>query len=143
MGAERGINYQEEDFVAVVKALTNGKGADLILDMIGGDYVARNIESLSRDGRLVLIGVQHGPNAEVPLMPLIMKRITITGSALRARSVQEKGMIADALKENVWPLLEKGTVKPVIHATFPLVEASSAHALMESSTHIGKILLTI
>lgn len=143
LGAERGINYEEEDFVEVVKELTGGKGVDLILDMIGGDYVARNLEALGRDGRLVLIGVQHGPKAEVPLMPLIMKRITFTGSALRARSVPEKASIAEALKENVWPLLDSGKVKPVIHATFPLAEASASHALMESSTHIGKIVLTM
>jgi len=143
LGAERGINYQEEDFVEVVKELTGGKGVDLILDMIGGDYVARNLDALGRDGRLVLIAVQRGPIAKVPLLPLIMKRLSVTGSALRGRSVREKGMIAETLKENVWPLLERGRVKPVIHATFPLEEASAAHALMESSTHIGKIVLTI
>jgi putative PIG3 family NAD(P)H quinone oxidoreductase len=143
LGAERGINYQEEDFVEVVKELTDGKGVDLILDMIGGDYVARNLDALGKDGRLVLIAVQHGPTAQVPLLPLIMKRLNVTGSALRGRSVREKGMIAEALKENVWPLLENGKVKPVIHATFPLEEASAAQTLMESSTHIGKIVLTI
>jgi NADPH2:quinone reductase len=143
LGAERGINYEEEDFVEVVKELTGGKGVDLILDMIGGDYVPRNIEALGRDGRLVLIAVQHGPKAEVPLLPLIMKRITFTGSALRGRSVPEKASIAEALKKNVWPLLESGKVKPIIHTTFQLAEVSASHALMESSMHIGKIVLTI
>jgi putative PIG3 family NAD(P)H quinone oxidoreductase len=143
LGAERAINYREEDFVAVAKAATGGKGLDLILDMVGGDYVQRNIESLRADGRLVYIAFLGGAKVEVNLLPLMLKRLTLTGSTLRARSPEFKGAIADSLRQKVWPLIEAGEVKPVIAERFALAEAAAAHGLMESSTHIGKIVLTI
>jgi putative PIG3 family NAD(P)H quinone oxidoreductase len=143
LGAKRAINYKTEDFVQVVKDLTGGKGVDVILDMVGADYIERNIKSLATEGRLVSIGFQKGSKAEVNFMPVMLKRLTVTGSTLRIQSVESKGRIARALKENVWPLIEKGAVKPVIHATFPLAEAAKAHALMESNQHIGKIVLTV
>jgi NADPH2:quinone reductase len=143
LGAKRAINYKAEDFVQVVKDLTGGKGVDVILDMVGADYIERNIKSLATEGRLVHIGFQKGSKAEVNFMPVMLKRLTVTGSTLRIQSVESKGRIARALKENVWPLIEKGAIKPVIHATFPLAEAAKAHALMESNQHIGKIVLTV
>jgi len=143
LGAKRAINYRTEDFVQVVKDLTGGKGVDVILDMVGADYIERNIKSLATEGRLVHIGFQKGSKAEVNFMPVMLKRLTITGSTLRIQSVESKGRIARALKDNVWPLIEKGAVKPVVHATFPLAEAAKAHALMESNQHIGKIVLTV
>jgi putative PIG3 family NAD(P)H quinone oxidoreductase len=143
LGAERAINYREEDFVAVAKAATGGKGLDLILDMVGGDYVQRNIESLRADGRLVYIAFLGGAKVEVNLLPLMLKRLTLTGSTLRARSPEFKGAIANSLRQKVWPLIEAGEVKPVIAERFALAEAAAAHGLMESSTHIGKIVLTI
>lgn len=141
LGAERAINYREEDFVAVVKDLTEGRGVNVILDMVGGDYVARNIEALATDGRLVNIAYLQGSKVEVNLMPVMLKRLTLTGSTLRPRSLEEKSAIAEALRAEVWPLLDAGRVKPVVHATFPYTRASEAHALMESSSHIGKIIL--
>lgn len=143
LGAKRAINYRTEDFVQVVKDLTGGKGVDVILDMVGADYIERNIKSLATEGRLVHIGFQKGSKAEINFMPVMLKRLTITGSTLRIQSVESKGRIARALKENVWPLIEKGAVRPVVHATFPLAEAAQAHALMESNQHIGKIVLTV
>jgi len=143
LGAKHAINYKAEDFVQIVKDLTGGKGVDVILDMVGADYIERNIKSLATEGRLVYIGFQKGAKAEVNFMPVMLKRLTVTGSTLRIQSVESKGRIARALKENVWPLIEKGTIKPVIHATFPLAEAAKAHALMESNQHIGKIVLTV
>jgi putative PIG3 family NAD(P)H quinone oxidoreductase len=143
LGAERAINYREEDFVAVVKAATGGKGLDLVLDMVGGDYVQRNIEALRPDGRLVYIAFLGGSKVEVNLLPLMLKRLTLTGSTLRARSPEFKGAIAENLRRKVWPLIERGEVKPVIAESFPLARAAAAHRLMESSTHIGKIVLTI
>lgn len=143
LGAERAINYRETDFVAAVKDLTAPSGVDVVLDMIGGDYVARNMEILATDGRLVQIGVQGGATAQVDLVRLLRRRLTLTGSTLRARSVVEKGAIAQAVEAHVWPLLESGAVKPIIYRTFPLRAAAEAHRLMESSEHIGKIVLTV
>ena len=143
LGAERAINYSEEDFVAVVRELTEKRGADLILDMVGGDYLARNVRALAVEGRLVQIAVRMGAEATIPLGLLMVKRLVLTGSTLRPRTVAQKGAIADALEREVWPLLAEGSVRPVIHTTFALDEAARAHALMESSAHIGKIVLTV
>jgi putative PIG3 family NAD(P)H quinone oxidoreductase len=143
LGAERAFNYRESDFVAAVNETTRGRGVDLILDMVGGDYVARNIEALATDGRLVQIGLLGGYRAQVNLIALMQRRVTLTGSTLRARSVAEKGAIAAALRQRVWPLLESGAVAPVIHATFPLRSAAEAHRVMDSSEHIGKLVLVV
>ena len=143
LGAERAINYREEDFVEVTKSATGGHGVDVILDMIGGEYVPREIAALAEEGRLVLISTMGGAKAEIDLRAVMGRRLTITGSTLRARSSEFKGGIARSLRANVWPLLESGSVKPVVHATFPLERASEAHRLMESSEHIGKIVLTL
>ena len=143
LGAERGINYRTEDFTAVVKELTSGRGVDLILDIVGADYLARNMATLATDGRLVEIGFMGGKSAStIDLGDVLRRRLTITGSTLRPRTVGEKGAIAEALRREVWPLFETGRVKPVIHRRFPLDEAAAAHRLMESSEHIGKIVLT-
>lgn len=143
LGAERAINYRTEDFVAVLKDLTDGRGVDLVLDIVGGEYAARNIAVLAVDGRLVQIGLMGGAAlATIDLGVILQRRLTITGSTLRARTVEEKGVIAAALRREVWPFLEDGRVKPVIYRTFPLVEAAAAHRLMESSEHVGKIVLT-
>lgn len=142
LGAERAINYRNEDFVAVVAELTGGKGVDLILDMVGGSYIERNIATLAVEGRLVQIAFQQPSKIEIDFLPMMLKRLTITGSTLRPRTVEQKAEIAAGLREKVWPLIEAGKVKPLIHKTFPLGEAAAAHALMESSTHIGKIILT-
>jgi putative PIG3 family NAD(P)H quinone oxidoreductase len=141
LGAERAINYREVDFTTVVHEMTGGRGVDVVLDMVGGDYVPRNISSLAIEGRLVQIALQKGSTVEFDMRPLLTRRLTITASTLRPRSALEKGAIADAVLKNVWPLLESGTVKPVIHATFPLRAAAEAHRLLESSRHIGKIVL--
>jgi putative PIG3 family NAD(P)H quinone oxidoreductase len=141
LGAERAIDYREEDFVQVVKEATGDKGVDVILDMVGGDYVQRNISALAPDGRLCYIAFLGGSKAEVDLLPMMLKRITISGSTLRARSVEFKGAIARNLRDQVWPRIAAGEIKPVVHATFPLAEAAEAHRLMESSVHIGKIAL--
>ena len=143
LGAERAINYKSEDFVAIVKDLTGGRGVDVVLDMVGGEYVPGELVSLAEEGRLILIATMGGTSAQVDLRTVMVRRLTITGSTLRPRSVAFKGAIARALREKVWPLLEAATVKPVVHATFPLGLASSAHALMERGEHIGKIVLTI
>jgi putative PIG3 family NAD(P)H quinone oxidoreductase len=143
LGAERAVNHRSEDFVAVVREATGGRGVDLVLDMVAGDYVQRNIEALAVEGRLVLIAFLRGARVDLDLRPLLLRRLTLTGSTLRPRSVEQKGAIAGALREKVWPLLESGRVRPVIHATFPLAEAASAHRLMESNTHIGKIVLNV
>jgi NADPH2:quinone reductase len=142
LGADVAVNYRSEDFVAVTKQATGGKGADLILDMVGGDYIERNYEAAAVDGRIVQIAFQASPKATVNFTRLMLKRLTHTGSTLRARPVADKAAIARALEANVWPLLAAGSIKPVIHKTFPLTEAAAAHALMESSQHIGKIVLT-
>ncbi|MDO8072293.1 NAD(P)H-quinone oxidoreductase [Janthinobacterium sp. SUN176] len=143
LGAERGINYRTEDFVAVVKDLTGGKGVDVILDMVGGDYLPREIDCLADDGRIGLIAVQGGTKAELDLGSLLRRRLTVTGSTLRPRSVAFKAAIASHLRATVWPLIEAGKIKPVIYQTFPLEKANEAHALMEASTHVGKIMLQV
>jgi NADPH2:quinone reductase len=141
-GASRAVNYRDEDFVAVLKEATGGRGVDLILDMVGGDYTPRNLDLLALEGRLVQIAFRKSPVTTVDLSVVMRKRLTLTGSTLRPRSVAEKGAIAAALREHVWPLLERQAVRPIIHATFPLEQAADAHRLMESSAHIGKIALT-
>jgi NADPH:quinone reductase len=143
LGATRGIDYKHEDFVKVIKDTTAGRGVDVILDMVGGDYIQRNISALAVDGRLVYIAFLRGPQAELNLLPLMLKRGWLTGSTLRARPVEQKGAIAAALRRQVWPLLDRGKVKPQIYQTFPLAEAAEGHRLMESSAHIGKIMLAI
>jgi putative PIG3 family NAD(P)H quinone oxidoreductase len=143
LGAVRGINYRTEDFVEVIRQDTAGNGVDVILDMVGGDYFDRNLQVAAVEGRLVIIAMLGGSRAELKLNTLLTKRLTVTGSTLRSRTVEEKAAIADAVRSNVWPMLESGRVHPVIHATFPLAEAAAAHALMESSNHIGKIVLTV
>jgi len=143
LGASRAINYRTEDFVAVVKELTGGKGVDVILDMVGGDYVPRELACLADDGRLSLIAFLGGTRATIDMTDILRRRLTITGSTLRARSVEVKGAIAQSLKQKVWPLIEAGRIKPVIYRIFGLEEASAAHALMESSAHVGKIILEI
>jgi len=143
LGAERAINYKEEDFAAVVKELTGGNGVDVVLDMVGGDYVAREVSCLADDGRIVVIALLGGAKANVDLGQVLRRRLTITGSTLRPRPVAFKAQIARELRERVWPLLAGGTIKPVIFKTFPLEQASEAHALMESSTHVGKIMLDV
>jgi NADPH:quinone reductase len=141
LGAERAINYRTEDFAAVVKQLTGGRGADVILDMVGGDYVPRELTCLADDGRLVLIAFLGGTKATIDMTDILRRRLTITGSTLRPRPVEVKAAIANALRQKVWPLIEAGKIKPVIYKTFALKDASQAHALMESSTHVGKIVL--
>lgn len=143
LGADVAIEYKREDFAAVIKEKTTGRGVDVILDMIGGDYFQRNINSLAMDGRLVSIAYARGARVEINFTPVMRNRLTITGSTLRSRTVEQKGAIAAALHAKVWPLLEKGTVKPVIDRTFPLAEAAAAHHRLEGSSHIGKIVLTV
>ncbi|MEQ8227108.1 MAG: NAD(P)H-quinone oxidoreductase [Rhodospirillales bacterium] len=143
LGADRAVDYREEDFVDAAKDFTGGKGVDVILDMVGGDYIARNLKSLNRDGRLVNIAFMKGSKAEINFMPLMLKRLTITGSTLRAQSVARKGIIARAVRETVWPLITDGKVKPVIYKTFSLDQAKEAHELMESNRHIGKIVFQV
>jgi NADPH2:quinone reductase len=143
LGAERAINYRTEDFVEVTKSATGGRGVDVILDMIGGEYVPREVAALAEEGRLVLISTMGGAKAEIDLRAVMGRRLSITGSTLRVRPVEFKGGVARSLRANVWPLLESGAVKAVVHATFPLERADDAHRLMESSEHIGKIVLTL
>ncbi|MGH7054707.1 MAG: NAD(P)H-quinone oxidoreductase [Stellaceae bacterium] len=143
LGAAAAINYRTEDFVAVARRMTDGKGVDLILDMVGGSYFPRNLRALAVEGRLVQIAFQEGSEVSCNLTPIMTKRLTVTGSTLRPRSVAEKGAIAAALKDKVWPLIEASRVKPVIHKVFPLEEAAAAHALMEGGVHIGKIVLAV
>ncbi|AWL06758.1 NAD(P)H-quinone oxidoreductase [Massilia oculi] len=143
LGADRGINYRDEDFVAVVKELTNGKGVDVILDMVAGDYVAREIDCLADDGRLVVIALLGGARANVDMGQVLRRRLHITGSTLRPRPVEFKAAIAQQLREHAWPLFAQGKIKPVIHQVFPMEQAAEAHALMESSTHVGKIVLQV
>jgi NADPH2:quinone reductase len=139
LGAERGINYRTEDFVEVVKAATGGKGVDVILDMVAGDYVAREINCLADDGRLVVIALLGGSKATADLGQILRRRLTITGSTLRPRPIEFKAAIVANLRKHIWPLLESGKIKPVIYKVFPLEEAAEAHKLMESSTHVGKL----
>jgi NADPH:quinone reductase len=143
LGATRAVDYKHEDFVKVVKDATGGRGVDVILDMVGGDYIQRNINLLAVEGRLVYIAFLRGAKADVNFLPLMLKRGVITGSTLRARSVEQKGAIAASLARQVWPLLDQGKVKPQIYRSFPLAQAAEAHRLMESSEHIGKIVLTL
>ena len=143
LGAERGINYRTEDFVAVVKELTDGKGVDVILDMVGGDYLPREIDCLADDGRIGLIAVQGGSKATLDLGQVLRRRLSVSGSTLRPRPVGFKAAIAQHLRTTVWPLIEAGKIKPVIYQTFPLEKANEAHALMEASTHVGKIMLQV
>ena len=143
LGAERAFNYRESDFVAAVKEATSGRGVDVVLDMVGGDYVARNIEALAVEGRLLQIGLLGSYRAQVNLIALMQRRVTLTGSTLRSRGVAEKAAIAAALRQHVWPLLESGAVKPVIYKTFRLREAAEAHRVMDASEHIGKLVLRV
>jgi NADPH:quinone reductase len=143
LGAVRGINYRTEDFVEVMRAQTGGKGVDVILDMVAGSYVPRNLDIAALEGRVVVISLLGGSRAEINMGLILTKRLTLTGSTLRARTVAQKAEVADAVHKNIWPLLSAGRVRPVIHATFPLAEAAEAHRLMETSNHIGKIVLTL
>lgn len=143
LGAFRAINYRTEDFVEVVRRETDGRGVDVILDMVGGPYTPRNLESLAVDGRLVQIALMGGASAMVDLNRLMRRRLTLTGSTLRPRTPGEKGAIARSLEARVWPLLEAGSVKPIIHATFSLAEAARAHEALERGDHVGKIVLTV
>ena len=142
LGADRAINYKTEDFVAAAKEATAGRGVDVILDMVGGDYIDRELKCLADDGRIVIIAFLGGAKATLYLSDILRRRLTVTGSALRPRPVEFKGAIAKNLREKVWPLIEAGKIKAIIYETFPLAEATKAHALMESSRHIGKIVLT-
>jgi NADPH2:quinone reductase len=142
LGADRAINYRNSDFVAEVLKLTDGRGVNVVLDMVAGDYVQREIQCLADDGRLAIIATLGGLSGEVPFSQMMRKRLTITGSTLRPRPVAFKRVIAVKLQQHIWPLLEQGRIKPVIYQRFPLADAPAAHALMESSQHIGKILLT-
>ena len=141
LGADLAINYRTQDFAKEVKSATGGAGVEVILDMVGGDYIQKNYEAAAMDGRIVQIAFLNGPKATVDFTRLMVKRLTHTGSTLRARPVAAKASIARALEEKVWPLLAAKTIRPVIHARFPLAEAAAAHALMESSAHVGKIML--
>jgi NADPH2:quinone reductase len=141
LGAERAINYRTEDFVDVVKTLTGGRGADVILDMVAGDYVPRELNCLADDGRLVLIAFLGGTKTMLDMNDILRRRLTLTGSTLRPRPVEVKAAVARALEEKIWPLIEKGAIRSVVYKRFPLEKASEAHALMESSTHVGKIIL--
>jgi NADPH2:quinone reductase len=142
LGADHTINYRTQDFAAVARELTGGQGVDLILDMVAGDYVAREVECLAEDGRLVIIAVQGGVKAGFNAGLVLRRRLTITGSTLRPRPLAFKAAIAQSLREKVWPLLEQGRVRPVIHSTFEAARAAQAHELMESNRHVGKIVLT-
>ena len=143
LGAERAINYRTQDFVEEIRQLTGGKGADVILDMVAGHYVPRELKCLADDGRLSIIALLGGSSAQVDCNEVLRRRLTVTGSTLRPRSVEFKSAVADALRETVWPLIEAGKIRPVIFKTLPLADAAAAHALMESGTHIGKIVLEV
>lgn len=143
IGADHAINYKTEDFVARVMEITAGKGVNIVLDMVGGDYVPRNLQCLAEEGRHVSIAVQRGMQATIPIFEIMRKRLVLTGSTLRPRSLEFKSLLADELHRTVWPLVAEGKLKPVIDATFPLADAAGAHARMESGEHVGKIVLTI
>jgi NADPH2:quinone reductase len=143
LGAALAVNYHEQDFVEAVRDATGGRGVDVVLDMVGGDYLQRNIDVLGMDGRLVMIGGQRGMTSQIDITPLLRRRLTLTGSTLRPRSVTEKGAIARAVHERVWPLFESGAVRVIVHATYPLRDAAEAHRVMESSAHIGKLILRV
>jgi len=142
-GADHAINYRTQDFAAEVARITGKRGVDVVLDMVGGDYIEKNLRCLALEGRLVIIAFLHGSRVEVEWRSIMMKRLTVTGSTLRASPTERKAEIARALREKVWPLLESGAVRPVVHRVFPLSDAAAAHALMESSQHVGKIMLTV
>jgi len=141
LGAERCINYRDADFVSEIRELTAGRGVDVVLDMVGGAYFARNVDALATEGRLVEIATLQGAKAELNIQTIMQRRLTITGSTLRARPIADKGAIAASVHRHVWPLIESGAVKPIVYATFPLRDASAAHRVMESSAHIGKLVL--
>jgi putative PIG3 family NAD(P)H quinone oxidoreductase len=141
LGAQRCINYRETDFVEAIRELTGGAGVNVVLDIVGGPYVPRNLDVLAVEGRLVQIGVLGGAKTELNVAVIMQKRLIVTGSTLRVRPIADKAAIAAAVREHVWPLLESGAVKPLVYATFPLRDAAAAHRLMESSEHIGKIVL--
>ena len=143
LGADHTINYRTQDFVAEVARITGKRGVDLVLDMVGGDYIEKNLKCLALEGRLVIIAFLKGSRVEVDWMPIMMKRLTVTGSTMRASPTARKAEIANSLREKVWPLIESRAVKPVVHRVFPLAEAAAAHALMESSQHVGKIMLSV
>jgi NADPH:quinone reductase len=143
LGAERAFNYRTDDFVAKTKEATGGHGVDVILDMVGGDYLQRNIEALAMNGRLVMIGRQRGEASQLDIMPILRKRLTLTGSTLRTRSVAEKGELAKAVEANVWPLFTSGAVRVQVYKQFPLRDAAEAHRVMQASEHIGKLLLVV
>jgi NADPH2:quinone reductase len=142
LGADVGINYRTQDFVAETKRLTGGRGANVVLDMVAGDYIGREVECLADDGRLAIIAVQGGTKSSFDVGLVLRKRLAITGSTLRPRSLAYKAALAQDLARTVWPLVEAGRIKPVIHQVFAAEQAAQAHALMESSTHVGKIVLT-
>jgi len=143
LGARRGINYRTEDFVMVMDEATSGHGADVIFDMVGGDYIQRNITCAARGGRIVNIAYQQGSVAEVNFLPLMLKQVTLTGSTLRARPLEEKTALTDTVLKEVWPWIAAGRLKPIVDSTFPLRDAKSAHERMEKGGHIGKIILTV
>ncbi len=143
LGARHAINHRTEDFVAAVKDATAGRGVDVVLDIIGGSYTQRNLECLARDGRLVQVGVMGGATTEISLRTILLKRLTITGSTLRIRTPEEKGVIAAALEQHVWPLLDAGRVRPVVDATIPLADAAIAHRKLEEGTIVGKVVLAV
>jgi NADPH2:quinone reductase len=142
LGADLAVNYKQQDFVEAAKAFTAGRGVELVLDMVGGPYIQRNFRALGVEGRLVQIAFLQGSKVELDLMPVMLKRLTVTGSTMRSRSTEDKAAIARELEAKVWPLIAAGRVKPVIHASFTLEQAAEAHRLMESSAHVGKIVLT-
>jgi NADPH:quinone reductase-like Zn-dependent oxidoreductase len=143
LGADSAVNYKTTDWVQVFKQATNNRGVDVVLDMVGGDYTARNLDLLAVEGRLVQIAFLKSSKVDLDLMQVMRRRLTITGSTLRPRTPEEKGQIARALERQVWPLIEAGKVKPIVHAEFPLERAADAHRMMEESQHIGKIVLTL
>lgn len=143
LGATAAINYREEDFVQRIRDLTESRGVDVILEMVGGDYIGRDIQCLANDGRIVIIGLLGGAKADLPLAQILLRRLTITGSTLRPRSLSYKASVAAALKKNIWPLLESGQIRPVIDQVFPLEQAADAHRRMESGEHVGKIILNV
>jgi len=143
LGAEKAFNYKTQDWAAEVRTATGGKGVDVVLDMVGGDYVPRELKCMAEEGRLVFIAFLRGPKTELNILDVMAKRLTITGSTLRPRSAEFKGTLARNLREKIWPLIEAGKIKAQVYKTFPLDQAGEAHRLMESSQHIGKIVLTL
>ncbi len=143
LGAELAVNYRDSDFVAAVREATAGRGVDVILDMVGGGYLPRNLDALATDGRLVQIAMLKGASATIDLLPILQRRLTLTGSTLRARSIGEKAALARAVRQHVWPMLESGAVAPVVYATYRLADAATAHRVMEAGAHIGKLVLLV